>query len=73
MQGLLLAGGQGHADVAVTCLPPLDEGHIRPPPLSAADGAPGAAEKRPKPRATAAGRVLDALAKAAKGGVNPEP
>ena len=27
----LLAGGQGHADVAVTCLLPLDEGHLKPP------------------------------------------
>lgn len=25
------AGGQGHADVAVTCLLPLDEGHLKPP------------------------------------------
>ena len=24
------AGGQGHADVAVTCLLPLDEGHLKP-------------------------------------------
>ena len=24
-------GGQGHADVAVTCLLPLDEGHLKPP------------------------------------------
>ncbi len=24
------AGGQGHADVAVTCLLPLDEGHLAP-------------------------------------------
>ena len=27
----MLAGGQGHADVAVTCLLPLDEGHLKPP------------------------------------------
>ena len=26
----LQAGGQGHADVAVTCLLPLDEGHLAP-------------------------------------------
>ena len=27
----MLVGGQGHADVAVTCLLPLDEGHLKPP------------------------------------------
>ena len=28
---LLQTGGQGHADVAVTCLLPLDEGHLKAP------------------------------------------
>ncbi len=28
---VLQAGGQGHADVAVTCLLPLDEGHLKAP------------------------------------------
>ena len=67
LKGFLLTGGQGHADVAVTCLPPLDEGHIRPPPAAAAEGASPAVGQRHKPRPTAAGRVLDAFAKAARG------
>lgn len=28
---MVFVGGQGHADVAITCLLPLDEGHLKPP------------------------------------------
>jgi hypothetical protein len=60
------ADGKGHADVAVTCLAPLDEGHIRPSP---ADSAGGAMPQLPhlKPAASPLTRMLDAVAKSAKG------
>ncbi|KAK9814210.1 hypothetical protein WJX72_002314 [[Myrmecia] bisecta] len=43
-------GGQGHADVAVTCLAPKDEGHLRP------DALPATPAVQPPVRAQAAGR-----------------
>lgn len=51
------AGNQGHADVATTSLPPLDEGHLKP----------AVAEAAPKPRqgGGAFSRAFDAVARSA--------
>lgn len=54
---LVHAGNQGHADVATTSLPPLDEGHLKPAPQDAA--------ARPRPGAGLLSRAFEAVAKSA--------
>ena len=57
----LQAGGQGHADVAVTCLLPLDEGHLAP----TADDARRAGAPRGRGSSSPFRRVLSSVASSA--------
>ena len=63
---VLATGGQGHADVAITCLAPLDEGHISPS-AAASAGERQKQQQHPRQGVSPFTRALDAVAQSAKG------